>query len=190
MTLDMKWVVEFSLCSPAPLRCGGDYAAGVVWEEIIKLQTLKMRLLLWPRQSSLFLLTAALCSLIAIIEAIIASRKMTFPLVLRRGRASFCCILSLSVSAAALYDASHHVFIHGRDGKDVCEYPGKSSTLLYTQRCHIPTGWSSRGHKALHWRALFTDNSLTCHKMCKQSNGSYSTPSIEISGWLMTTLNM
>lgn len=98
MTLDMKWVVEFSLCSPAPLRCGGDYAAGVVWEEIIKLQTLKMRLLLWPRQSSLFLLTAALCSLIAIIEAVIASRKMTFPLVLRRGRASFCCILSLSLS--------------------------------------------------------------------------------------------
>lgn len=151
MTLAMKWVVEFSLCSPAPLRCGGDYAAGVVWEEIIKLQTLKMRLLLWPRQSSLFLLTAALCSLIAIIGAVIASRKMTFPLVLRRGRASFCCILSLSVSAAALYDASHHVFIHGRDGKDVCEYPGKSSTLLYTQRCHIPTGWSSRVMK------LFTE---------------------------------
>lgn len=105
------------------------------WEEIIKLQTLKMRLLLWPRQPYLFLLTAALCSLIAIIEAIIASCKMTFPLVLWRGQASLCCIPSLSLSlflSAALYDASNHVFVHGRDGKDVCEHSGKSLTLLYT----------------------------------------------------------
>lgn len=105
------------------------------WEEIIKLQTLKMRLLLWPRQPYLFLLTAALCSLITIIEAIIASCKMTFPLVLWRGQASLCCTPSLSPSlflSAALYDASNHVFVHGRDGKDVCEHPGKSLTLLYT----------------------------------------------------------
>ena len=34
-------------------------AAAAAWEEIVKLQTLKMRLLSWPRRSPLFLLTAA-----------------------------------------------------------------------------------------------------------------------------------
>lgn len=84
MTLDMKWVAELSPRLPAPLRRSGDDVAGGVWEEIIKLQTLEMRLLLWPRQSSLFVLTTALCSLIAVIEAVIASCKMTFPLLFWR----------------------------------------------------------------------------------------------------------
>lgn len=66
-----------------------------VWEEIIKLQALEMRLLWRPRQSSLFLLTAALCSLMALIETVMARHQMTFPLVLWRGRTPFTCILPL-----------------------------------------------------------------------------------------------
>ena len=62
---------------------------------------------------------------------------MTFPLLLYRGQASFSCILSLS---AALYDAPHYVFIHGRDRKAVCEYSGKSSPRLTPDTVMIQLG--------------------------------------------------
>lgn len=112
MTLDMKWVAELSPRSPAPLRRSGDDVAGGVWEEIIKLQTLEMRLLLWPRQSSLFVLTTALCSLIAVIEAVIASCKMTFPLLFWRDELhSVVFSLSLFLSLLQHFMTPLNVFL-------------------------------------------------------------------------------
>lgn len=93
------------------------------WEEIIKLQTLKMRLLWWPRQSSCFRWQQLFATWP---YNIMAPRKMTFPLLLYRDELHS---LAFSLSTAALYDTPHHLFIHGGAGEGVCEYPGKLLSL-------------------------------------------------------------
>lgn len=104
------------------------------------------------------MLTTALCSLIAVIEAVIASCKMTFPLLFWRDELhSVAFSLSLSLSAAAFYDSPERVFINSRDGKDVCEYPGKSLTLLLNSVIF------KLGNKVGVMKHFFSVSSLTCH---------------------------
>lgn len=157
MTLDMKWVgvggCEEEVCRGEGLGFSFEMWRWLcVWEEIIKLQTLEMRLLWRPRQSSLFLLTVALCSLMAIIETVMARHQMTFPLVLWRGRAPFTCVLPLFLFlyCSTLWPPS------------TCSYPWRRwkrclwisrwvIAFIYAQRCCVHfflPGRSSWGHSA------------------------------------------